>query len=62
MRTWGLITSAHKSSDETGSRGMNIVALEPRTHNVLIKRAYDTSTQKSESRRLARDLESLASG
>lgn len=30
-------------SDENGCRGMNVVALEPRTHNVLIKRAYNTS-------------------
>jgi hypothetical protein len=46
----------------TGSRGFNIVAVEPRTHNILIKRAYDTSTSKIASRRLARDLNSLASG
>jgi len=29
------------SSDKTGARGMNVVVLEPRTHNILIKRAYD---------------------
>lgn len=41
---------------------MNIVAIEPRTHNVLIKRVYDTSTSERASRQLARDLNNLASG
>jgi hypothetical protein len=41
---------------------MNVLALEPRTHNILIKRAYDTSTSARESKRLVRDLNSLASG
>jgi len=48
--------------DETGGRGFNVVALEPRTHNVLIKSSYDTSTSVKQSRRLARDLNALASG
>ena len=41
---------------------MNVLAIEPRTHNVLIKRAYDTSESKEASRQLGRDLRSLASG
>ena len=41
---------------------MNVLAIEPRTHNVLIKRAYDTSTSTRASRQLARDLNNLARG
>jgi hypothetical protein len=41
---------------------MNVLALEPRTHNILIKRAYDTSTSVRQSRQLGRDLKSLAQG
>jgi hypothetical protein len=42
--------------------GMNIVAIESRTHNILIKRSYDTSKSAKQSRALARDLRSLPSG
>lgn len=41
---------------------MNVLAIEPRTHNILIKRAYDTSTSGRQSRQLGRDLQSLAQG
>lgn len=41
---------------------MNVVALEPRTHNVLIKKVYNTSESKKASRALAKNLKSLAQG
>jgi hypothetical protein len=41
---------------------MNVIAIEPRTHNILIKKAYNTSESKRDSRQLGRDLRSLASG
>jgi len=47
---------------ENGGRGFNIVAVESRTHNVLIKRVYDTSTKAADSRQLARDLYALPAG
>jgi hypothetical protein len=47
---------------ETGSKGMNVLAVESRTHNVLIKKAYNTSESKKDSRQLARDLKNLPNG
>jgi hypothetical protein len=41
---------------------MNVVAIESRTHNILIKRAYNTADHNRESKRLARDLNSLSDG
>jgi len=41
---------------------LNVVAIEPRTHNVIIKRAYDTSSSVRQSRQLSRDLKNLAKG
>jgi hypothetical protein len=41
---------------------MNVVAIEPRTHNVLIKKVYDTSSSAKESLQLGRDLKHLATG
>ena len=38
------------AKDETGGRGINIIAIEPRTHNVLIKRAYNTADSERESK------------
>lgn len=41
---------------------MNVVAIEPRTHNVIISRAYDTSKSMNESKAMYRDLSKLKSG
>jgi len=48
------------AKDGTGARGINVIAIEPRTHNILVKRAYNTADSVGESRQLARDLRALA--
>jgi len=41
---------------------MNVVAIEPRTHNIIINKAYDTSKSASQSKQMYRDLKSLGTG
>jgi len=57
----GKIIKTSLKSDN-GSRGMNVVAIEPRTHNIVLKKSYDTYGSNGASNEMLKDLKELAKG
>jgi hypothetical protein len=47
---------------EKGGRGLNVVALDPFKHEVLIVANYDTAADAKASRRFVRDFKKLPAG
>lgn len=41
---------------------MNVVAVEPRTHNIILKKAYDTYGNNNASKNMLKDLNDLPDG
>lgn len=48
--------------NETGHRGLNVVALNSRDHSVLLARSYDTFANAQASSDLIRDLKGVRKG
>jgi hypothetical protein len=41
---------------------MNVIAVEPRTHNVIIKKSYNTHENAKDSKEMIKDLKKLPDG
>jgi len=46
----------------TGKRGMNVVGLDPQSHNIILKKAYDTYGDAYASDKMLNDLGKLPNG